>query len=190
MIDRITDDEYKQIRDAANDVFGPHVTDTGELHLPFVCHLVAGVRSAPLTRLGACSPARAASSRPTPEVFPVRESSPSCTVGGAEARTSTKPSCSEAIAAATRASIAAQLGAGIDIGNDGEQARESFFTYVQHRMTGFGETSQRPLMRDLADHPDFLEMAAARYVRHEGEPDGRAGGDRTDHLSRHERARR
>ena len=44
MIDRITDDEYKQIRDAANDVFGPHVTDTGELHLPLVCHLVAGVR--------------------------------------------------------------------------------------------------------------------------------------------------
>ncbi len=71
----------------------------------------------------------------------------------------------EAIAAATRASIAAQLAAGIDIGNDGEQARESFFTYVQHRMTGFGETSQRPLMRDLAEHPDFLEMAAARYAR-------------------------
>jgi len=71
----------------------------------------------------------------------------------------------EAIAAATRPSIAAQLAAGIDIGNDGEQARESFFTYVQHRMTGFGETSQRPLMRDLAEHPDFLEMAAARYAR-------------------------
>ena len=71
----------------------------------------------------------------------------------------------DAIAAATRASIAAQLAAGIDIGNDGEQARESFFTYVQHRMTGFGETSQRPLMRDLAEHPDFLEMAAARYAR-------------------------
>ncbi len=84
MIDRITDDEYKQIRDAANDVFGPHVTDTGELHLPLVCHLVAGVRPIPLlTRLGACSPARAASSRPTPEVFPGRESSRSCTGGAA-----------------------------------------------------------------------------------------------------------
>jgi 5-methyltetrahydropteroyltriglutamate--homocysteine methyltransferase len=71
----------------------------------------------------------------------------------------------EVVAAATRASIAAQRDAGIDIGNDGEQARESFVTYVQHRMTGFGDQSQRPLMRDLADHPDYLELAAPRYAR-------------------------
>ena len=56
-----------------------------------------------------------------------------------------------AIEDATTAVIAAQVDAGIDIGNDGEQARESFVTYVQHRMTGFGGTSQRPLMRDLQD---------------------------------------
>src|SRR4051794_40491305 len=43
-----------------------------------------------------------------------------------------------AVEHATTAVIAAQHAAGIDIGNDGEQARESFFTYVQHRMTGFG----------------------------------------------------
>jgi 5-methyltetrahydropteroyltriglutamate--homocysteine methyltransferase len=55
--------------------------------------------------------------------------------------------------------------AGIDIGNDGEQARESFVTYVQHRMTGFGGQSQRPLMRDLTDHPDFLELAVPRFQR-------------------------
>ena len=70
-----------------------------------------------------------------------------------------------AVADATSACIAAQLDAGIDIGNDGEQARESFFTYVQHRMTGFGESSQRPLMRDLAEHPDYLELALPRYQR-------------------------
>ena len=34
---------------------------------------------------------------------------------------------------ATAQVIAAQMAAGIDIGNDGEQARESFVTYVQHR---------------------------------------------------------
>jgi 5-methyltetrahydropteroyltriglutamate--homocysteine methyltransferase len=68
----------------------------------------------------------------------------------------------DAVAAATRAAIDAQLDAGIDIGNDGEQARESFFTYVQHRMTGFGGVSNRPLMRDLTDHPDFLELVAGR----------------------------
>src|SRR4051812_8023754 len=47
-----------------------------------------------------------------------------------------------AVAEATAATIAAQVAAGIDIGNDGEQARESFFTYVQHRVTGFGDTSR------------------------------------------------
>ena len=52
-----------------------------------------------------------------------------------------------------------QVAAGIDVGNDGEQARESFFTYVAHRMTGFGGTSRRPLMRDLLEHPDFLDLA-------------------------------
>jgi 5-methyltetrahydropteroyltriglutamate--homocysteine methyltransferase len=70
-----------------------------------------------------------------------------------------------AVKEATAASIAAQVAAGIDIGNDGEQARESFFTYVQHRMTGFGDTSQRALMRDLTDHPDFLLLAIPRYER-------------------------
>jgi 5-methyltetrahydropteroyltriglutamate--homocysteine methyltransferase len=71
----------------------------------------------------------------------------------------------QAIEDATAASIAAQVEAGIDIGNDGEQARESFVTYVQHRMTGFGGTSQRPLMRDLQEHPDFLELAVPRFQR-------------------------
>jgi len=66
---------------------------------------------------------------------------------------------------ATQACIAAQLEVGIDIGNDGEQARESFFTYVQHRMSGFGGTSQRPLMRDLLDHPDYIELALPHYRR-------------------------
>jgi 5-methyltetrahydropteroyltriglutamate--homocysteine methyltransferase len=70
-----------------------------------------------------------------------------------------------AVQEATATSIAAQLQAGVDIGNDGEQARESFFTYVQHRMTGFGGTSQRPFMRDLLDHPDFVELALPRFQR-------------------------
>jgi 5-methyltetrahydropteroyltriglutamate--homocysteine methyltransferase len=70
-----------------------------------------------------------------------------------------------AIETATASVIAAQVEAGIDIGNDGEQARESFVTYVQHRMTGFGDTSQRPLMRDLAEHADFVELALPRFQR-------------------------
>jgi 5-methyltetrahydropteroyltriglutamate--homocysteine methyltransferase len=70
-----------------------------------------------------------------------------------------------AIADATAAVISAQVGAGIDVGNDGEQARESFFTYVQHRMDGFGGTSQRTVFRDLLDHPDFIELALPRRDR-------------------------
>ncbi len=70
-----------------------------------------------------------------------------------------------AVEVATAATIAAQVEAGIDIGNDGEQGRESFFTYVQHRMTGFGGTSDRPSMRDLAEHPDLRELTAARRER-------------------------
>jgi 5-methyltetrahydropteroyltriglutamate--homocysteine methyltransferase len=79
------------------------------------------------------------------------------TVDAAELRT--------AIEDATADVIRAQVEAGVDIGNDGEQARESFFTYVQHRMTGFGGSSRRPLMADLADHPDYVELALPRYER-------------------------
>ncbi|MEY2454372.1 MAG: 5-methyltetrahydropteroyltriglutamate--homocysteine methyltransferase [Acidimicrobiaceae bacterium] len=71
----------------------------------------------------------------------------------------------DAVEKATADVIAAQHTAGIDIGNDGEQARESFFTYVQHRMTGFGDASQRAMMRDLAEHPDFLELQIPRFQR-------------------------
>jgi 5-methyltetrahydropteroyltriglutamate--homocysteine methyltransferase len=70
-----------------------------------------------------------------------------------------------AIEAATAEVIAAQVEAGIDIGNDGEQARESFVTYVQHRMTGFGGSSGRTQMADLAAHPDLAELTAARRER-------------------------
>jgi 5-methyltetrahydropteroyltriglutamate--homocysteine methyltransferase len=55
-----------------------------------------------------------------------------------------------------------QVAAGIDVGNDGEQARESFVTYVQHRMTGFGGTGRRPEKRDLLDHPDFVALTRNR----------------------------
>jgi 5-methyltetrahydropteroyltriglutamate--homocysteine methyltransferase len=70
-----------------------------------------------------------------------------------------------AVEGATADAVAAQLEAGIDVGNDGEQGRESFFTYVQHRMTGFGDSSHRTLMADLLDHPDYIELARPRFAR-------------------------
>ena len=32
-------------------------------------------------------------------------------------------------------------------------------------MTGFGDSSHRPLMRDLLDHPDYMELALPRFGR-------------------------
>jgi len=59
--------------------------------------------------------------------------------------------------------IARQVAAGIDIGNDGEQGRESFFTYVQHRMTGFGGVGEhRRSFRDVTDFPDYVDLLRAQ----------------------------
>jgi len=66
---------------------------------------------------------------------------------------------------ATRRAVAAQIEAGIDIGNDGEQPRESFFTYLQHCLSGFGGVSRRPIMRDLLRYPSFLELKAPEFSR-------------------------
>jgi 5-methyltetrahydropteroyltriglutamate--homocysteine methyltransferase len=59
--------------------------------------------------------------------------------------------------AATEHAVAQQLAAGIDVGNDGEQPRESFVTYVRARMRGFGGRSERPIMRDLVRFTTFIE---------------------------------
>jgi 5-methyltetrahydropteroyltriglutamate--homocysteine methyltransferase len=64
----------------------------------------------------------------------------------------------DAVRGATEHVVASQLEVGIDVGNDGEQARESFVTHVQHRLSGFGGTSERPVMRDIVHYPSFLEL--------------------------------
>ncbi len=69
------------------------------------------------------------------------------------------------IAESTRRVIARQLECGIDIGNNGEQSRESFFTYVQHRMSGFSGQSQRPVMSDLVRYPSYREILAQTLSR-------------------------
>ena len=42
--------------------------------------------------------------------------------------------------------------------NDGEVGRESFFTYVRHRMSGFSGESERPPMGDIVRYVDFVEQ--------------------------------
>ena len=64
--------------------------------------------------------------------------------------------------AAIRRVVASQLDAGIDVGNDGEQPRPGFSTYVVDRMVGFGGESKRALARDLVEFPDYGEILAQR----------------------------
>jgi 5-methyltetrahydropteroyltriglutamate--homocysteine methyltransferase len=56
-----------------------------------------------------------------------------------------------------------QRAAGIDIGNDGEQQRVGFQTYVPQRMSGFGGESKRPMGRDLREFPELIEIQKRRF---------------------------
>ena len=66
------------------------------------------------------------------------------------------------VGAALARVITGQLEAGIDVGNNGEQPRAGFSTYVAARMKGFGGTSRRELAQDLIDFPDYAELLARR----------------------------
>jgi 5-methyltetrahydropteroyltriglutamate--homocysteine methyltransferase len=55
-----------------------------------------------------------------------------------------------------------QLAAGIDIGNNGEQPRVGFSTYVADRMQGFGGESKRPIALDIQEFPDYAALRDAR----------------------------
>jgi 5-methyltetrahydropteroyltriglutamate--homocysteine methyltransferase len=66
------------------------------------------------------------------------------------------------VEAAVRDVVARQLEAGIDVGNDGEQPRAGFSTYVARRMRGFGGESKRPLARDVVEFPDYGALLEAR----------------------------
>jgi 5-methyltetrahydropteroyltriglutamate--homocysteine methyltransferase len=52
-----------------------------------------------------------------------------------------------------------QREAGVDVGNDGEQGRESFLTYVQHRLSGFGGSSEMRIFHDIAALPGYIRRA-------------------------------
>jgi 5-methyltetrahydropteroyltriglutamate--homocysteine methyltransferase len=78
-----------------------------------------------------------------------------------------KPVDEEALAkemdAAVRQIVAKQVQAGIDIGNDGEQQRVGFQTYVPRRMSGFGGESKRRRGRDYEEFPELVEVLARRF---------------------------
>ena len=55
-----------------------------------------------------------------------------------------------------------EIGAGVDVINDGEQPRVGFQTYVAQRLEGFDGVSEREPFRDFAEHPDFANIWANR----------------------------
>ena len=58
-----------------------------------------------------------------------------------------------------------QAEAGIDIGNDGEQQRVAFQTYMAQRMSGFGGESKRRRGRDYEEFPELVETLMRRFPR-------------------------
>jgi 5-methyltetrahydropteroyltriglutamate--homocysteine methyltransferase len=58
-----------------------------------------------------------------------------------------------------------QIEAGVDVGNNGEQQREGFFLYVQHRMSGFGGSWQRRQRADILRYPVFQRMIQEQQAR-------------------------
>ena len=69
---------------------------------------------------------------------------------------------------ATHGIVARQIEAGITIGNNGEQQREGFFLYVQHRMSGFGGSWKRPGRRDVFRYPGLVREYET-FLRARGE---------------------
>ena len=64
---------------------------------------------------------------------------------------------------ATARAIEKQVAAGVDVGNDGEQSRVGFQTYVPRCLCGFGGESRRPQARDQGAFPSYVRQAAARF---------------------------
>ena len=58
-----------------------------------------------------------------------------------------------------------QLDAGIDIGNDGEQQRIAFSTYVAQRMSGFAGESKRRRSRDYEEFPELINVLMDRFPK-------------------------
>ena len=64
---------------------------------------------------------------------------------------------------ATAHVIGKQVEAGVDVGNDGEQSRVGFQTYVPRCLCGFGGKSRRPPSRDQLDFPSYVRQTALRF---------------------------
>ncbi len=71
----------------------------------------------------------------------------------------------QAMVQAVKHVVQKQADAGIDIGNDGEQQRVGFQTYVAQRMSGFAGESKRRRGRDYEEFPELVEVLMQRFPK-------------------------
>ena len=65
---------------------------------------------------------------------------------------------------AVRTIVRKQHDAGIDVGNNGEQQRDSFFLYLKQRLSGLGGSWERPSRADVDRYPDFKRMWTEQHA--------------------------
>src|SRR6202163_1183275 len=65
---------------------------------------------------------------------------------------------------AVRAIVRKQHEAGIDVGNNGEQQRDSFFLYLKGRLSGLGGSWERPSRADVDRYPEFKRMWTEQHA--------------------------
>ena len=85
--------------------------------------------------------------------------------------------------------VGKQVAAGIDIGNDGEQQRVGFQTYVPARMSGFGGESKRRVGTDFEELPELMSSSCSALPQAQQAAE-RAGGQGELQLPRHRTASR
>jgi 5-methyltetrahydropteroyltriglutamate--homocysteine methyltransferase len=66
---------------------------------------------------------------------------------------------------AVRHVVQKQAVSGVDIGNDGEQQRVGFQTYVAQRMSGFAGESKRRRGKDYEEFPELIEVLMHRFPK-------------------------
>jgi len=76
-----------------------------------------------------------------------------------------KSQLADAMDRGVRHVVEKQAAAGIDIGNDGEQQRVGFQTYVAQRMSGFAGESKRRRGRDYEEFPELVEVLKHRFPK-------------------------
>src|SRR5881275_800911 len=73
--------------------------------------------------------------------------------------------------AALRQIVPKQIEAGIDVGNNGEQQRDSFLFHIRDRLTGLGGSWQRRQRADIERYPIFMKESYEASIKKESVDD-------------------